>query len=43
VTYGEEKYEESYFTEGDADKAGVSGFSETYATEGDQSATEAQG
>jgi BTB/POZ domain len=42
VTYGEEKYEESYFTEGD-DKAGVSGFSETYATEGDQSATEAQG
>ncbi|KAG5672374.1 hypothetical protein PVAND_002506 [Polypedilum vanderplanki] len=42
VTYGEEKYEESYFTEGDADKAGVSGFSETYATEGDQSATEAQ-
>lgn len=44
VTYGEEKYEESYFTEGDGDnKAGVSGFSETYATEGDQSATEAQG
>jgi hypothetical protein len=43
VTYGEEKYEESYFTEGDTDKAGVSGFSETYATEGDQSATEAQG
>jgi hypothetical protein len=42
VTYGEEKYDESYFTEGD-DKAGVSGFSETYATEGDQSATEAQG
>jgi hypothetical protein len=42
VTYGEEKYEESYFTEGD-EKAGVSGFSETYATEGDQSATEAQG
>ncbi|XP_070506028.1 modifier of mdg4-like isoform X41 [Chironomus tepperi] len=43
VTYGEEKYEESYFTEGDDNKAGVSGFSETYATEGDQSATEAQG
>ncbi|KAL7020383.1 hypothetical protein ACKWTF_011497 [Chironomus riparius] len=42
VTYGEEKYEESYFTEGDDNKAGVSGFSETYATEGDQSATEAQ-
>lgn len=42
VTYGEEKYDESYFTEGD-DKAGVSGFSETYATEGDQSAAEAQG
>lgn len=42
VAYGEEKYDESYFTEGD-DKAGVSGFSETYATEGDQSATEAQG
>lgn len=42
VSYGEEKYEESYF-EGDTDKAGVSGFSETYATEGDQSATEAQG
>lgn len=41
VTY-EEKYDESYFTEGE-DKAGVSGFSETYATEGDQSATEAQG
>ncbi|CRK91981.1 CLUMA_CG005563, isoform B [Clunio marinus] len=42
VTYGEEKYDESYFTEGD-DKAGVSGFSETYATEGDQSNTDAQG
>ncbi|CRK91969.1 CLUMA_CG005563, isoform N [Clunio marinus] len=41
VTYGEEKYDESYFTEGD-DKAGVSGFSETYATEGDQSNTDAQ-
>jgi hypothetical protein len=44
VTYGEEKYDESYFTEGDeTGKAGVSGFGETYATEGDQSATEAQG
>lgn len=44
VTYGEEKYDETYFTEGDdTGKAGVSGFSETYATEGDQSATEAQG
>lgn len=43
VTYGEEKYDETYFTEGDETKAGVSGFSETYQTEGDQSATEAQG
>lgn len=40
-SYGDMKYDESYFTEND-DKAAGSGFTESY-TEGDTSATEAQG
>lgn len=42
-TYGEIKYDESYFTENDETnvKSGVSGFGESF--EGDQSQTEAQG
>lgn len=42
-TYGEIKYDESYFTENDESvaKSGVSGFGESF--EGDQSTTEAQG
>lgn len=40
-SYGDMKYDESYFTEND-DKAATSGFTESY-TEGDTSATEAQG
>ncbi|XP_059611371.1 modifier of mdg4-like isoform X28 [Phlebotomus argentipes] len=43
-TYGDMKYDESYFTENDESnaKANVSGFGESYA-EGDQSVAEAQG
>lgn len=43
-SYGEMKYDETYFTENDesASKPGVSGFA-TESFEGDQSATEAQG
>lgn len=42
-SYGDMKYDESYFTENDESKPGVSGFNENYTTEGDTSAQEAQG
>lgn len=43
-SYGEMKYDESYFTENDDTKAGASGFSESYAEAGQEAAgTEAQG
>lgn len=43
-SYGDMKYDESYFTENDEAKAGASGFTETsYAEGGEQSANEAQG
>lgn len=41
-SYGDMKYDESYFTENDETKGNVSGFAESY-TEGDTSANEAQG
>lgn len=41
-SYGDMKYDESYFTENDDGKGNVSGFAESY-TEGDTSANEAQG
>lgn len=44
-SYGEMKYDESYFTENDETKAGASGFSESYAEAGgnETAGTEAQG
>uniref|UniRef100_A0A1L8DD02 BTB domain-containing protein n=1 Tax=Nyssomyia neivai TaxID=330878 RepID=A0A1L8DD02_9DIPT len=44
-TYGDMKYDESYFTENDesGNKPNVSGFSDTYAGDADQSVAEAQG
>lgn len=44
-SYGDMKYDESYFTENDesTNKAGASGYSESYAEGGEQSAGEAQG
>uniref|UniRef100_A0A1L8DD56 BTB domain-containing protein n=1 Tax=Nyssomyia neivai TaxID=330878 RepID=A0A1L8DD56_9DIPT len=43
-TYGDMKYDESYFTENDesGNKPNVSGFSDTYAGDADQSVAEAQ-
>lgn len=41
-SYGDMKYDESYFTENDETKGNASGFAESY-TEGDTSANEAQG
>lgn len=40
--YSDMKYDDSYYTENEDTKAGVSGFNESYG-DGDQSATEAQG
>lgn len=43
-SYGDMKYDESYFTENDDTKAGASGFSESYAEAGaEATGTEAQG
>lgn len=41
-SYGDMKYDESYFTENEESKAGISGFTDTF-NEGEQSSGEAQG
>lgn len=42
-SYGDMKYDESYFTENDETKAGASGFSDIYTDTGEQTGNEAQG